>query len=263
VNEAGEVPAARFPSRRGRDLRRAGTSAAMKPPVEAARRARIAMIRAASTHGSGAAAELRLVVLEDGRRFRLDAEQVSRLGIEAGNELDAPVLAALESQDAFRRAHDAAIRLLAARPRSTAELRDRLRRAGVPAGTATTVIADLASVGYLDDLEFARAWIRNRLAVRPCGLLRLRVELREKGVASALIEQAIREVDGEEDAAAAEDRRARELVARRLRAYARLTSDARVRRVAGLLERRGFAAHTIARVLRTLERRNGVGTTDA
>lgn len=264
MNEAGDVPAARSQSRRGRfrstRVRASNSTAAV---ADDARATRIAVIRAASSHRSDAAAELRLVVLDDGRRLRVDAEQMSRLGLEPGSTLEAPVLAVLESRDAYRRARDTAVRLLAARPRTAAELRERLRRAGISLELTSSVIADLSSDGYLDDLEFARAWVRSRLAIRPCGLLRLRAELRKKGVTSSLIEQAIREVDGEEDTSVAEERRARELVARKFRAYARLAWDARLRRLAGLLERRGFAAHTIARVLRTLERRNGVGTTDA
>lgn len=265
MNRAGEVPAARFRSRRGRYRPgRAGTHSSAPSASEAAGAARVAAIHPASYHVSNTVAgELRLVVLEDGRRFRADAQQIFHLGLEAGSVIDASSLAVLESRDTYRRARDAAVRALAARPHSAVELRERLRRRRVPSDAAAAVLADLQRDGYLDDLEFARAWVRQRHASRPCGLLRLRAELREKGVAGAVIEQAIREVDGEEDAAAAEERRARELVARRLRAYARLTWDARARRLAGLLERRGFAAHTIARVLRTLERRNGVGTTDA
>jgi len=174
--------------------------------------------------------------------------------LEPGLVLEPPALVLLERRDAYRRAREVAVRLLGARPRSTAELRARLRRAGVPLESAASVIADLTSDGYLDDLEFARAWVRSRLAVRPCGALRLRSELREKGVAVPLIEQAIREAGGEEEAAVAEERRARDLAERRLRTYTRLAWGVRVRRLAGLLRRRGFAAPTIARVLRTVQR---------
>jgi len=230
------------------------------------------VIRASGGPASGAG-ELRLIVLEDGRRFRVDAEEVARLGLEPGVVLAPPALLLLESRDAYRRARETALRLLGARPRSTAELRARLRRAGAPLESVVSVITDLTNDGYLNDLEFARAWVQNRLAVRPCGALRLRSELREKGVASSLIEQAIREVCGEEEAAAAnaaggpaetgEERRARDLVERRLRAYARLAWDARIRRLAGLLQRRGFAAPTIARVLRTVQRSDRGGISDA
>ena len=220
------------------------------------------MIRASGGPASGAG-ELRLIVLEDGRRFRVDAEEVARLGLEPGVVLAPPALLLLESRDAYRRARETALRLLGARPRSTAELRARLRRAGAPLESVASVITNHTNDGYLNDLEFARAWVRNRLAVRPCGTLRLRSELREKGVAMPLIEQAIREVCGEEEAAVAEERRARDLAERRLRAYARLAWDVRVRRLAGLLRRRGFAAPTIARVLRTVQRSDRGEISDA
>lgn len=219
---------------------------------------RIAEVRAL-VRGPTSAGEVRLVILDDGRRLQVDAERVSRLGLEPGLVLASSVVSVLERDDACRRVREAAVRLLAARPRTIAELRDRLRRAGVPAEAAAAVVGDLADAGYLDDLEFARSWVRGRLATRPSGLLRLRSELREKGVAGSLIEQAIREVHGEEDVAAAEERRARDVAARRLPAYAHLAWDIRVRRLAGVLRRRGFAAHTIAQVLRTVPGREAAG----
>lgn len=193
-------------------------------------------------------------MLDGGRRLRVDAEEVARLGLEPGLVLAPAVLAHLEHRDACRCAREVALRLLGARPRSIADLRARLRRAGVAPEAAAQVVRDLTVDGYLDDLEFARTWVRGRLAVRACGALRLRSELREKGVAAPVIEQAIREVYGEEDAAAAEERRARDLAERRLRGYAHLAWEVKVRRLAGLLQRRGFAAPTIAHVLRTVQR---------
>ncbi len=262
MKRAGRVPAATYPSRRGRRrLNGGGRGPSTELRTNPDAPARVALIR--TTGGPSAAGEIRLVVLEDGRRLRVDAEQISRLGLEPGLVLDPSTLARLESHDAYRRAREAALRLLGGRPRSTAELRARLHRAGVPAESAASVITDLTRDRYLDDLEFARAWVRNRLAIRPCGLLRVRSELREKGVASALIEQAIREAHGEEDAAVAEERRARGLAERGLRASARLAWDVRVRRLAGMLQRRGFAAPTIARVLRTVQRSDRGETSDA
>jgi regulatory protein len=259
VKRAGRVPAAgsrirRDRSRvfRGRHHLPADSCAPATGPV------RIATIRTA-----GATGETRVVTLEDGRQFRIDAERAARLALEPDLVLDPSTVAALEADDAYRRAREIAARLLAVRPRSTVEVRERLRRAGVAAESAGAVVRDLIALGYLDDLEFAQAWIRGRLSARTSGLLRLTAELREKGVATPLIEQAIRDAHGEEDIAVAEERRARELAERRLRTYARLAWDAKVRRLAGLLQRRGFAAATIARVLRTVERRSHVGTTDA
>ncbi|HXX37488.1 MAG TPA: RecX family transcriptional regulator, partial [bacterium] len=73
-------------------------------------------------------------------------------------------------------------------------------------------------------------------------------------VAPALIEQAIREAFGGQDYSVIEERNARTLIEQRLRAYHHLSSNARVRRLAGLLERRGFSTATITRVLRAVRR---------
>lgn len=198
-----------------------------------------------------AGGELRLVVLDDGRAFRVDLEAMARYGLSPGETIADDLLAALEARDAYLRAREAAIRLLALRPRSTAELRLRLRQRRLPEEQVRAVVRDLTEAGYLDDLAFASAWITARIASRPCGIQRLRWELREKGVPAPLIEEAIREALGEEDVSAAEERYARALLARRFHAYGRLTPEARLRRIAGFLERRGFASGTIARMLRT------------
>jgi regulatory protein len=198
----------------------------------------------------------RLVALDDGRRLYADAEQVAKSGLAPGEAVEAGLLQALVAYDAYLRARQRALRLLAARPRTAAELRARLRRLRVPEEQAGAVLRDLAGAGYLDDLSFARLWVQSR-ASRPRGVARLRWELREKGVSTELIERAIREASAEEDLVAAEERQARALVERRMHAYARLAPEARLRRIAGLLERRGFAASTIARVLRAVNRQAG------
>ncbi len=217
---------------------------------------------AAYARTAGAGGELRLVVLDDGRSFRVDIEAMARYRLTPGETIADDLLASLEARDAYLRAREAAVRLLAVRPRSTAELRLRLRQQRVPEGQVRAVVRDLTDAGYLNDLAFARAWISARLASRPCGVRRLRGELREKGVAAPLIEQAIWEALGEEDVSAVEERFARALIARRSHVYSRLAPETRLRRIAGLLERRGFASGTIARLLRTAGRGDPAGLSD-
>jgi regulatory protein len=194
---------------------------------------------------------MRLVRLDDGRVLRVDAEAMASYGLAAGAPVADDVLAHLEARDAYARAREIAVRLLAIRPRSTAELRARLRQRCVAEEHIREVLGDLAASGYLDDLAFSRGWVTSRIASRPCGFGRLRRELREKGIAPETIEQAIREVFGEEDLPAVEERSARALLARRAAAFQRVPPEKRLRRVAGFLQRRGFAPGTIARVLRT------------
>jgi len=199
--------------------------------------------------------EWRLVVLEDGRRLRVDLEQVARHGLEPGEAVGARLIAGLEARDAYLRARERALRLLAVRPRSAEELRQRLLRDRTPRGAIRAVIATLAGQGYLDDLAFARSWTAHRVAAGACAAARLRWELRQKGVSTIVIDRALQERFGAgADRARAEEQSAIALVNRRLPAYRHLTRERQVRRLAGLLGRRGFAPATIARALRVLGR---------
>jgi regulatory protein len=205
---------------------------------------------------------MRLLMLDDGRSLRVDVEAMARYGLAPGEPVASDLLAHLEAHDAYLRAREKAVRLLAARPRSTAELQHLLRRRRVSEEQARAVVRDLTAAGYLDDTAYARAWIASRFATRPCGAKRLRWELRKKGVSSAVMEQAIGEALGEEDFSAAEERHARSLIERRSRSYKNLSSQARLRRIAALLERRGFASDTIARVLRSVRRETAADLSD-
>lgn len=128
---------------------------------------------------------------------------------------------------------DAAARFLEARPRSTAEVRRRLREAGYRTDLVEDAIARLATLGYLDDEAFARAWVESRDRARPRSERALRAELRRKGVADEVVSTIIED-------------RASPGAAERADADARGHADARGSpddfAAARLLERRGAAA---------------------
>jgi len=199
--------------------------------------------------------EWRRIVLDDGRQLWVDVEQVARHRLEPGEPVDPRVIARLVARDVYFRARERALRLLAARPRSEWEIRERLARDRVPETTIRAVIAGLVHDHLLDDLTFARAWITRRMAARPYGARRIRWELRQRGVTPAIIDHALKEsVRDDGGIAQSEERSALTLIRGRLSGYRHLTPARRTRRIAALLERRGYAAGTIVRVLRTLGR---------
>ena len=85
----------------------------------------------------------------------------------------------------------AGARLLEARPRSTDEIRRRLRYAGYRADLVETVLDRLTELGYLDDAAFAQAWVESRDRARPRGARALRDELRRLGVGTVDAEAAL------------------------------------------------------------------------
>ncbi|MFQ5991504.1 MAG: regulatory protein RecX [Nitrospiraceae bacterium] len=74
-----------------------------------------------------------------------------------------------------------ALRYLARRDRSQAQVRAYLIQAGVPAVRARTVLKKFVERGYLDDEAYALRWARQRLARRPMGRARMEGELLGQG----------------------------------------------------------------------------------
>ena len=103
---------------------------------------------------------------------------------------------------------DTALRLLARREHSVAELRTKLASRGHEAGAVEDVLNELARRGLLSDERFAEAFLRSRLE-RGQGPLKIRAQLRVRGVASGLIDASLAEaeIDWDRRAAAARSRR--------------------------------------------------------
>lgn len=102
----------------------------------------------------------------------------------------------------------AALRLLARREHSARELRRKLREKGHPQESVDSVLAELQQERLLDDTRFADALIASRIG-RGQGPMRLLAELRERGVAEAIAEQALAEAECDWTALAATVRRKR------------------------------------------------------
>lgn len=148
--------------------------------------------------------------------------------------------------DPLALARAAADRLLRVRPRSEQELRQRLRQQGCAEAAVEHVVQTLTRRGALNDLQFAQYVAASRLHARPSGIRALRQELRRRGIAGPVADQALGQAAAGYDELAA----ARALVARRRASWDRLPPAVAQRRAAGLLQRRGFSHDVIYRVVR-------------
>jgi regulatory protein len=178
----------------------------------------------------------RVNVFLDGRfAFGLPALDAARLHV--GQFLSDDEIAQLEEQDTRQKAYDRAIRFLSYRPRSVAEVRRYLTKPeyGYSEDVVETTLARLTEQGYLNDEEFARFWVENRQRFRPKGAQALRQELRQRGLESASIEDALSGLDLEESAYEAARPRAL-----RLANLAQSDPQTFRRKLADFLLRRGF-----------------------
>jgi len=87
-----------------------------------------------------------------------------------------------------------AVRLLARREHSAAELRYKLLKRGVDAGDIEYALRNLATRGWQDDRRFAESFATAR-ADRGYGPLRIRAELQQRGLSAQAARTAVDELD--------------------------------------------------------------------
>lgn len=133
-------------------------------------------------------------------------------------------------------ARQIALRLLESQPRTRADLAQAMARRGVPADAATAVLDRFTEVGLIDDEAFANAWVTSRHSGRGLGRRALSQELRKRGVDDETVRQAVATVSADDERTAAVD-----LVERRLRTMTGLPRDTQIRRLVGMLARKGFS----------------------
>ena len=137
------------------------------------------------------------------------------------------------------------LRQLTAAPRTRAQLAQTLRRRGVPDEAAEAVLGRFTEVGLIDDATFANAWVESRHQGRGLGRRALEAELNQRGVDRGDIQAAVAKLSTETELATA-----RALVERRLASTANLPAQARLRRLVGMLARKGYPAGLAYRVVR-------------
>jgi regulatory protein len=145
------------------------------------------------------------------------------------------------------------LQLLTAAPRTRAQLAEALRRRRVPEDAAEAVLSRFAEVKLIDDAMFAQAWVESRHQGRGLAGRALAAELRRRGVAQSDITAAVDQLDPDTESATA-----RALVARRLASTRSLPAPARVRRLAGMLARKGYGSALAYRVVREALEQDGL-----
>ena len=134
---------------------------------------------------------------------------------------------------------------LTGQARSRAELEAKLAKRRVPEEVAQRLLDRFEEVGLIDDQAFARSWVQSRQAGRGLARRALAHELRRKGIDDQVAREALQEVDPDDEVEAA-----RTLVRRKLRSVQRLDRTTAVRRLSGMLARKGYPAGVAFRVVR-------------
>ena len=145
--------------------------------------------------------------------FSLEVTQVVELGVKVGQILDVERLAELRRASEFGKVYQRALEWALARPRSVQEVRDYLRLrqvrrrqlnrqrereekrplAEISDEVAGLVAERLVERGYVDDQKFAKFVVENRRERGGVSERKLRMELRQKGVADEIVARVLAE----------------------------------------------------------------------
>jgi regulatory protein len=152
----------------------------------------------------------RVNVYLDGE-FAFGLRRIVAAWLQIGQELSEEKIAQLKADDAREEAYQRALRALDTRPRSVAEVRQKLLEHDIPEDLAEGVLERLKASGFLNDERFAQTWIENRSEFRPRGRRALVYELRQRGVDAEAIEASLEDLDEASLALQAAHKQARKL----------------------------------------------------
>ena len=148
----------------------------------------------------------------------------------------------LQKADSEEKAFHRALNFISYRPRSEAELKARLEKAGFSSDVVERTRDRMNASGLIGDQEFSRMWVENRIHAHPRSQRMLAFELQRKGVDQSHIDEALLIVPEDQELALAAGRN----YARRLE---RASLEEFRKRLMGFLARKGFRYDVILQVI--------------
>lgn len=144
------------------------------------------------------------IFMDDGNgekfAFSVDSDVLIKFQLKKGMELDDFSLIEIHYSDDIRKAYNLAVHYLAKRLRSKKEIRDHLSQKEIEEPVILEVIHKLIDQNYINDMEYALAYVRTQVNTTDKGSDLIRIELKEKGIEEDIMNQALANYSFEEQA---------------------------------------------------------------
>lgn len=182
-------------------------------------------------------------LFESGESIDLLADTVLFFQLHAGDELSEEQWNSIRIHDEEKTIIQQSIGLIARRIRSGKELRDRFIRKGFSETAVDGAIEHLSKHGYLDDSHFALLFAKQLLKKKPVGEIKLRYELRKKGINDSLMERILSELmDDQEELA-------KQAAQKKLKTIKSEDTEIIRQKLWRFLEQRGFTSEIIRKTI--------------
>lgn len=189
------------------------------------------------------------IKLSGGRFFTIPAAQGEAL--KPGAVLEEADIERIHRVDQYLRGKVKALRLLSIRSRSRYEIEVALNGMEIAPEVQNGILQELRELGLIDDVRFIREYVRSRVELKHMGPHRLKFDVKKFRVRPGIIEEVLEETFPE----GRQEELAWEIVTKKL--GSRDPDEKDIRRVHGLLRRKGLDYEVINHVVYELLKRRG------
>lgn len=143
--------------------------------------------------------ETRYNIFIDGEyAFALPMQDILYFKLKEGQEVAEETIDFIRKNLIYIKAQDTALHFIGYKMRTVQEIRRKLAEKEFAEETIGEVIAFLEKYGYADDREYCRKYIREKLWMKPKSGYALKIELRQRGISSRIIDEVMAETEMDE-----------------------------------------------------------------
>lgn len=184
------------------------------------------------------------IYIDDAFAFGLSVDVFVKYNLKKDQEIDNEFIEEILLAEENNKAINLGVKYLSYRQRSIKEVKDHLKRKGYEESIVQITIDYLVEKKYLNDLEFAESFIRDKSYLNKYGINKIRYELMNKGISKEIIARTLKFDDDEEY------NNAMELAHKKMKSYKKLDRDSIYRKLGGFLQRKGYRYDTVSKVIR-------------
>ncbi len=189
---------------------------------------------------------MRRIHLDDAYAFSLPEELYLSMRLYEKEELSEPELLEIRDTVLRKAAREQAIRYLTVLDRTEAGLLERLIRAGYDGEAAALAVADMKTLGYVDDRRYAQRYIAEQLRSKAVSRKNMQLALRAKGISDEDFFAVMAEFEQDDEETALRG-------ARKKFGKYDLSDPIVEKKAMSFLLHRGFTYETVNRILRRMK----------
>lgn len=185
------------------------------------------------------------IYLDGNFAFGLMKEVQYKYGLIENMEIDNDYIEKVLFSEEQLKAKNVALKFLSYRQRSEKEIIDKLKKKGFEDNIIDLTLTYLRNNKLVDDFEFAKSFMRDKINLNKYGPKRIKHELYKKGIPHNIADKVINEYDDEYS-------NALKLAKRKMPSYKNDDRNVIYRKLGGFLQRKGYSYDCVSKVLKEL-----------